>query len=195
MQKRSRRAIPRTFRTGPVLLAVICSRLAWPQTGENVREESARKVLSVCELLSSPASYRGKVVTVRGIYWQGLRQGCQEIHLGNRTWPASVNLVESDGRRAVPDVPVIQTDRVSLDALDRLVVGEAKAGKREEIWATIVGLVRAPSSYVRADGRTVGGYGHLGVFPAEIIVERVLKTEIVSNPTYDYSEVLRGRPW
>jgi hypothetical protein len=107
----------------------------------------------------------------------------------------ALDLVDSGQESVGQAEPVFRTDRRSLDALDRLVIGEARARKREEIWATITGEIRAPEAYTRTDGRTVGGYGHLGVYPAEIVVERIVKTEIVPNPTYDYSEVLQKRAW
>jgi hypothetical protein len=85
----------------------------------------------------------------------------------------------------------IQTDQKSWDELDALVLREAKAGHREEVWVTVVGLFQAPQAYILEDGHVVGGYGHIAVFPAELVVERVLGTIIRRTRTYDYRELLR----
>jgi hypothetical protein len=53
------------------------------------------------------------------------------------------------------------------------------------------GEVRAPKEYIRKDGSVTGGYGHLGVFPAELVVERVSEISVVPTPTFDYAELLR----
>src|SRR4051794_38134957 len=54
------------------------------------------------------------------------------------------------------------TDQNTWDELGKLVIKEGPAGHREEIWATFTGVLRAPKSYIMAEGRVVGGYGHLG---------------------------------
>ena len=82
-----------------------------------------------------------------------------------------------------------KTDHESWDTLDRLVIREGKAGRREEIWATMTGELRAIEIF--KDGRVIGGYGHLGAFAAELVVHRVFDVEIKANPTYDYRTMLR----
>ena len=67
-----------------------------------------------------------------------------------------------------------------------------KQGLDEEIWVTVVGMLRAPESYVRKDGQVVGGYGHLGGYPAQLVVKTVVNIAIKERPTYDYRELLRG---
>jgi hypothetical protein len=71
---------------------------------------------------------------------------------------------------------------------------EGKAGHRGEIWATIIGLVDAQATYVRPDRAVVLGYGHLGAFPAELTVKRVVDIVVKSTPTYDYGEMRRRAP-
>jgi hypothetical protein len=189
MPKRCRRAIRNSLALLSAAL-VCCSQKPNSSSSEPERLSSADPV-DVCTVLRTPNVYRGRMIAVRGIYWQGLREGCPEIRLGGRSWPAALNLVEAVGKQG-PTSALFETDRPSWDTLDRLAIREAKAGRQEEIWATVLGELRAPATYIRDDGTTVGGYGHLGAFPAELIVKQVLATEILSRPTYDYSELLRS---
>jgi len=150
--------------------------------------------ISICDLLQSVRSYRGKTVTVRGIYWSGLRQTCtQPFSTSDHTWPSAINLVDSDYVAGTEESVPFKTDRESWDKLDEIAIREGKAGRREEIWVTVTGRLRAPEAYIRKDGRVRGGYGHLGVYPAELVVERVSDVEIRPTPTYDYKAILRRR--
>jgi hypothetical protein len=160
---------------------------------QKAEDSTGRQPVTICELLKNVQAYRGKVVAVRGIYWYGLRQSCAEpLVTGGHAWPSALNLVDTAAARSEAETPAFKTDRSSWDRLDELVVREAKAGQREEIWATVVGFVRAPVTYIR-DGKVVGGYGHLGAFPAELVVEHISDVSIMPAPTYDYRELLRRR--
>jgi hypothetical protein len=100
-----------------------------------------------------------------------------------------IDLVQSD----FPGMPAatFATDDKSWENLELFVRQEARAGKREEIWVTVTGMLRAPASYVRKDGKVVGGYGHLGGYPAQLVVKNVLDISVRKNRTYDYRELLR----
>ena len=74
------------------------------------------------------------------------------------------------------------------------VEGEAKAtGKRFEIWVTVVGRLRTRVKR-SCDWKSVGGYGHLGAFPAQIIAESMRDIEVRVNPKspYDYANMYHG---
>jgi hypothetical protein len=147
--------------------------------------------IGVCELLKNITQYRDRIVAVRGIYWFGLRNSCsQPFVTGEHTWPSALNLVESDSPPTDATLS-FRTNQKSWDALEAFVRQQARAGNRAEIWVTVVGKVRAPATYIRGKGRVVGGYGHLGVFPAELVVKDVSNVVLKSNPTYDYRELLR----
>jgi len=147
--------------------------------------------ITVCQLFNDLQSYGGKRLAVRGIYWNGLRQACsRRLVVVGREWPTALNLVDSEFAAADNEPVSFVTDRRSWDALDRLMIREARAGKREEIWVTMIGKLRTPV-YVRADRAVSGGYGHLGAFPAELVVERVTDIAVKANATYDYRELLR----
>lgn len=177
--------------TSIIGLLTSCSGAQVARRSEKTEDAQA---ISICDLLQSVRSYRGKTVTVRGIYWSGLRQACTEpFSTGDHTWPSAINLVDSDYVAGTEDSVRFKTDCGSWDRLDEIAIREGRAGRREEIWVTMTGKLRAPQAYIRKDGRVVGGYGHLGVFPAELVVERVFDVEIRPNPTYNYKEILRRR--
>lgn len=146
---------------------------------------------TVCDLLGNLPAYNGRVVKVRGIYWNGIRQTCTKpLTTSGHTWPSAVNLVESS--EPTNEARIITTDHESWDKLDTIALRTAQAHRKAEIWVTVMGRVRAPTSFVRKDGRVVGGYGHLGVFPAELVVAHVSEIEVRSNPTFDYGQLLNS---
>jgi len=75
-------------------------------------------------------------------------------------------MVRSEFPAAPGEVAAFTTDSKSWDQMEQLVQREARAGWRGEIWVTVVGMIRAPESYVGKNGQMVGGYGHLGGYPA-----------------------------
>lgn len=162
------------------------------QAPGQIRTRPNTHAISVCELLKNIQQYRNTIVDVTGIYWNGLRQSCPEPFVtGGHAWPSAVDLVEAGYvSMGGGQTPSFETDRKSWDALQLLVLREARARRREEVWVRIRGEVRAPARYVRDGGEIFGGYGHLGGFPAELVVERVLDVNIRPNPTFDYSELL-----
>jgi hypothetical protein len=148
--------------------------------------------LTVCGLLKDLPSYRGKLVVVTGIYWDGLRQHCPEaLVTGGHPWPSALSLVDSHFPAGGDEAAGFETDHKSWADLEALVLREARAGHREEIWVTVIGQIRAPTSFVRGDGQVVGGYGHLGVLPGQLVLKRLVSTSIKPVPTYDYGELLR----
>jgi len=86
-----------------------------------------------------------------------------------------------------------------LDKVQRTVELEAKKGRRPEIWVTAVGRLRtsARRSPLGPCDRVGSGYygdGHLGGYPAELLVEHFSDIEVKENPKspYDYSNMYRG---
>ncbi len=53
---------------------------------------------------------------------------------------------------------------------------EARAGFRREIRVTAVGVLETIGT--RQDGSVFGGFGHLGAYPAQLVVQRVADVEI-----------------
>lgn len=101
-------------------------------------------------------------------------------------WPSFVDLVSNEQKGAA-----VTTDHTSWDDLDRTVVKVARSGIRVEVWATVIGQLRAGTkSPVGPCDRVAGGhYRHLGMFPAQLIVRGISDVSVFENPTseYDYS--------
>jgi hypothetical protein len=72
-------------------------------------------------------------------------------------------------------------------------------GKRFEIRVTVTGLLRTtahPSPRGPCDRSSWGlpGYGHLGAFPAQIVVDSFRDVEVKESPQspYDYANIYHG---
>jgi hypothetical protein len=89
------------------------------------------------------------------------------------------------------DRPVaFTTDHPSWGELSRVVIRLGEEGRRAEVWATVVGQLRGPYRIARPGKVNAGFYGHLGVYPAELVVKRVTDIEVRPTPTYDYRAIL-----
>jgi hypothetical protein len=152
--------------------------------------DSQTQPLTVCQLFADLPSYQDKVITVKGIFFYGLRQpNCPQAFVtGDHKWPSVINWVNSNYPADEYERPVeFVTDEDSWNKLELLTLTEGRKGRREEIWVTAEGRLRGPQRYLRPGVKGgMGGYGHLGVLPAELIVKRVIKIEIEPTPTYDY---------
>lgn len=161
----------------------------------DARVVASSKTVTVCQLFANISSYQDRIVSVRGIFYFGLRQNnCpREFVAGNHKWPTALNLVDSRFPRDKYEQPVsFSTDEESWTKLQLLARSEGEKGQREEIWATVEGQLRGPRRKMPpglAGG--IGGYGHLGAFAAELVVRRIDNIEIRQTPTFDYSELLR----
>jgi hypothetical protein len=76
---------------------------------------------------------------------------------------------------------------------------EAKKGKRFEIWVTAYGQLktrarRSPLGPCDRIGSGYLGYGHLGAFPAQLVVSTFSDIEVIENPKspYDYGTMYHG---
>jgi hypothetical protein len=176
------------FATGSI---VIHQQIPEPMIGkpaEVVAFSVAETAISVCELSKDYSKFRDKVVAVRGVYYYGLRQDCQQ-KCGDGPWPSFINL------EGGPDG--VWT---ALAKAERDVEAEAKlTGKRFEIWVTVVGTLKTRAKTSRrgpCDRKSWGpsGYGHLGAFPAQINVERFRGIEVRVDPKspYDYADMYHG---
>jgi hypothetical protein len=148
--------------------------------------------LSVCDLSKDFARYGGKVIAVRGVYYYGLRETCSQ-KCASGPWPSFIDLV---GTESVQDRSGFVTDDASWAALEdaqRTVEKEAKKGKRLELWVTAVGRLRTSPRRSRPCDRAPA-FGHLGVFPAQLVIKSFSDIEVRDNPKspYDYSNMYRG---
>ena len=145
-------------------------------------------VISVCDLSRDFTAYRDRLVLVRGVYFSGLRQQCpQSCATGD--WPSFVDLIGSGGEG--------DAARAELDKAKRTAEREAKQGKRVEIWVTVRGNLKTSDHRSPAgpcDRVANSGFGHLGAFPAQIVVEGFSDVQVVpkANSPYDYDNTYRG---
>lgn len=128
--------------------------------------------IGVCEVFRNPAAYRGKIVAIRGIYNGALTERCGGgvFQLGGRRWVTAINLADSEHAAQHGDVVGFRTERASWDHLDRLAYAKGKLVTRV-VRVTAVG--RLETVEVRPDGLATSGYGHLGVLPAQLTVQRM----------------------
>lgn len=139
------------------------------------------------------------MVAVKGVYYYGLRQTCPQA-CANGPWPSFLDLTSSGYTPSgEPAVGFITDERswAALDKVQQAVEREAKLGKKAEIWVTVLGQVRASprrSPIGPCDRAVNGGYGHLGVYPAQLVVRSVTSIEVVPNAhsPYDYSNMYHG---
>jgi hypothetical protein len=145
-------------------------------------------VISVCDLSRDFTAYRDQIVAVRGVYFYGLRQACPQTCAAG-PWPSFVDLVGSDTASEAIWADVQKAERNAEQ--------EGKQGRRVEVWVTVKGRLETRerrSPVGPCDMVAKGGYGHLGVFPALIVVQVFQDVQVVPNPDspYDYSGIYRG---
>src|ERR1022692_4269451 len=96
------------------LILVLFASGACTNTGTGPSGAASRSTpLSVCELLAALPSYQDKVVTVRGIYYFGLREdNCKSTFVSQGySWPSALDVVLSDSPPRFGDRPTaFQTD-------------------------------------------------------------------------------------
>jgi hypothetical protein len=144
--------------------------------------------MTVCELSRDFTIYRDQRVSVRGVYYYGLRQTCSQKCTGvGVVWPSFINLQGGDNRTWA-----------ALEEASRRTESQAKQTKRRyEVWVTITGRLKtfAGRSFLGpCDIRGWGTFGHLGQFPAQIDVESIGDIHVKENPgsPYDYGNMYHG---
>jgi hypothetical protein len=143
--------------------------------------------LSVCDLSRDFTAHRDRVIAVRGVYFQGLRQQCPQT-CATGPWPSFVDLV--DGR--LGDASWAELAQAQVRARQ-----EARQGRRVEICVTVRGRLKTRESRSPVgpcDSVTTRSYGHLGAFPAQIVAEGFSDIQVIPNAAspYDYSTMYNG---
>jgi hypothetical protein len=155
---------------------------------DGIPDSVSSVVLSACDLSKDLPGFHNQLLTVRGVYYYGLRQGDCPQKCDAGPWPSFFDLTAAAG--------------VNWDALaevERRVEAEAKkTRKRFEIWVTVTGRLQTkvrPSPLGPCDRKSwFPGFGHLGACPSRIVVQSFKDIEVKENPhsLYDYSTVYHG---
>ena len=154
--------------------------------------------LTVCEVLEDLAAYRGKIIEVRG-EWQGgyLIDRCPPLRTGNHTWPNAILTVQPDDFMVRIQEPVNwRMDADAYNRADRDFIRAARSKEESVVKATFIGRLDARESlFLVTEGvpRPIpGGFGHLGVFPARLVINTV--KDLVVSPGTRLPGVLTGDP-
>lgn len=176
-----------------VLLTIWMAGCVCGRFSQQTQGDRDPKPISVCQLFSGLEAYQDKMVVVRGIYFHGLRENhCgHEYSGGGRIWPTVLALADSSDTFEGDERVGFISDRKSWDKLDETAIGEGTQGHCAEVWVTVVGQMRGPQRFIRPGVKgDVGGYDHLGMLPACLVVKRVYDIEVKAIPTYNYREML-----
>ena len=163
------------------------------------RREANGRTLTVCELSLDFAAYADQTISVRGVYYHGLRQACPQKCATGEPWPSVLDLANSDYDWS-GELSPFATDQQSWDALDAMVLEKARSGEKIELWVTVLGQLRVrkgsplgPCDSV-ANGMS-GGLQVRGAYGGVLIVKRFSAVEVRHNPQtpYAYTLYLRKR--
>lgn len=140
------------------------------------------RVYSVCSVLRKLRKVHNQVVRVRGTVESGLETYClrdscsSRLRTGSYTWPSAIWLAG----QALAESPIeFQPDTKSIQRLHDL-LHERNHDFSAQVAATIEGKLEARPlrTGVGGNGQAIGmGYGHLGGFPAQLIIKSVIVDE------------------
>jgi hypothetical protein len=136
--------------------------------------------LTVCELSRDYGKYRDQLISVRGVYYYGLRQQCPG-KCADGSWPSFIYLAASEEKASAWD---------EVAKVERNVEAEAKKGKRFEIWVIATGRLQTGASSPLGPC----DIGARGPFPAQLLVDRFSDITVKENPSspYDYGHMYHG---
>ena len=162
---------------------------------------SQPRLWSICELFEDLVSHAGRVVTVRGLLEGRLALGgrCQSKFVtrylafpglpgvtpdltAEYVWPTAINLTYSTNRSEGESPVTFSTD---TDSIDRTIEYIGKQRRTEfknaksdlDALVTVIGMLRVRSHYdigpLPNGTMRGGGYGHLSIYPAELVILRM----------------------
>jgi hypothetical protein len=126
---------------------------------DGVPDSESPVVINICALSKDLPAFNNKLVTVRGVYYYGLRQANCPQKCDTGPSLSIFNLAAAES-----------VDWDPLDKVEQTVEAEAKkTGKRFEIWVSVTG--RLQTKVIRSrrpcDSKSwFPGFGHLGAFPS-----------------------------
>jgi hypothetical protein len=160
-----------------LLLAVI--------RAQDKSRDAPRGALSVCDILSDPAKYNGRLVTIRAIsegtdegWWIGAGKACTAPLITNGySWP-SIIWVQSIGGPQHTHRPDFETDQNAVSKVDREVRRLHIDPKLDRIWLSFTGIFETREFTAKdvgnADGKwRADGFGHLNSAPGQLLLKTV----------------------
>ena len=149
---------------------------------------SRTAAMTLCELSKDSTAYGKREAAFRGAYFQGLRQQCPQTGATGLRW-SFVDLMGSDAAGDAIWAELAKAERTAEQ--------EAKHGRRVEVWVTERGKVNAKERRSPAgacDPAVNSGFGHLGVFPSQIVAEVFSDVQLIPNPgsRFDFEGAYRG---
>ena len=142
----------------------------------------AAEPLSLCTVLQRLSEYANKRISVRthvvlsreGVFFQD--EACMEgPKTGDYSWPPLVSWAAPGNRESIPS-----DYRLNAQSISKFEVEVNRARSRDvrlEIVATVTGILRTEANpkFVRTRSGALKplGFGHLGEFPAEILIEDI----------------------
>jgi hypothetical protein len=140
---------------------------------------SSDRPLSVCEVLSNPATYRGKIVSIRGAWITGPEQnylGPYECAFKDKR---PINDESAGIYLQVDQNPANESvaDRESHRQADAVARARRRTAPSAIILMTVTGRFESRDSFIK--GLTVwrrrqeAGYGHLGLWPTQLVYTRL----------------------
>jgi len=150
---------------------------------------SGPAVIKVCDTLQSIDKLDGSIVAVRGYYRFGMELG----GLYGRDCPKKLILDRSQRAQAFDLAFASTADQTELQRAAHRLIEEKNV--REAIQVTVVGVIRARrADLTDIDGKKARTFGHLGVFPAQIVVRSVRDVSVIDAPEFP-SNMDPNRHW
>jgi len=158
-------------------------------------QSTGSKALTVCEVFQDLQANSGRMIEVRGELLTGRRtfalrqKDCPtKLRTGDLEWPTAIDLAAA-GSIQLDSPAAFSLDEKAVAAMDKLLcfLHESTASELGVgITATFVGELRTREVY-RAksapDGTPYGGgFGHLGVYPAQLVYRTVKDIVIRQKP-------------
>ena len=148
--------------------------------------------VSVCDVLKNRATYQNRIIALRGRWITDregsyLRSACSKEDLGlHRAWSAGVAIAWS--LRAATTEISFEQDRSALHKVEKVLLKSRERGELGRVWITFVGKIetRHPlrvRTYSPGGGPLTLGFGHLGAFPAQLVVKTA--KDLVIDPPLD----------
>ena len=166
-----------------LLVCWICDAQAAPQN----------KPLDVCQVLQNLGRYRGQMITIRGEFVGNAiaGPGCPVLKTGDHEWHNGILIDIPHESYAVIDPPAgWKIDLKNWDrALERWKTLR-KRGNDTPVFATVIGRLDTRNEQLGVPERIPAlpdtkiipwGYGHLGFFPARLVLFEIKDVELSTN--------------